>query len=318
MKPEVILISDVHFSVKNLEPASSALRAALKLAADNDAHLFILGDLLDEKSIVRGEVIARIINILGDFDVRPFILRGNHDQLHEKSEAHSLEFLRPYATIIDEPTLVGRFFFIPYMHNPSTTVVKDLSIPKGATLMMHQGFKGASMGDYVVDKSSLDPVLFKDFKVFSGHYHNHQTVGTITYVGSPYTITFGEANDRPKGILLVCRNNAFSTSKLRLRQHTIIETDQDLDFKVSVRPEDPLWVKVVEKEGRPGFRNITKKIIDEKLGRSDYRLTLVPLKSEKVAVSAEKSDWDLLEDSLREVAQGELEEYINIVKELLS
>ncbi len=74
--------------------------------------------------------------------------------------------------------------------------------------LFHHGFKGAKVGtslEYIV-KEDADPDEYaKEFSVmFSGHYHAHQTIGTLGnawYVGSPMEFVRGETS--PKGFLVL-------------------------------------------------------------------------------------------------------------------
>ncbi len=229
-KPVFIAISDIHFSVPNLELASKSLQAALSKAEELNIPLIIAGDLNDTKAIIRAEVANALIRILKPAKVRVYILEGNHDKVNEKGKEHGLNYLRPYATIIDEPDIFTFNFteihLIPYMSDSSRLI---LPTPNAFTkiLVMHQGFRGAFMGDYIQDKSSISTDVVKDYTVISGHYHRHQTLGTVTYIGSPYTITYGEANDGPKGFLIVNEDGTFTREILNLRKHITLERTVD-------------------------------------------------------------------------------------------
>jgi hypothetical protein len=88
---------------------------------------------------------------------------------------------------------------------------------------MHQGFKGAFMGEYVVDKTSIDPSEVADYNVITGHYHRRQKIGTVQYIGTPYTITFAEAHDPEKGYQLLLEDGSLRFVPLNLRRHIIVE-----------------------------------------------------------------------------------------------
>ena len=136
---------------------------------------------------------------------------------------------------------------IPYQSNTVTLPEMIESLDRDVMfIIMHQGVKGAFMGDYVQDKSSVDPELFKHHKVISGHYHRHQTVGTVTYIGSPYTTSFGEANDGPKGYLIVNEDGTFERQYVPTRRHIILsKTVKNVHHKDQIiNEEDMAWVKV--------------------------------------------------------------------------
>ncbi len=232
MSSKVVLISDIHYSLNTLEQAKESLFKALRVAEDRKIPLIIAGDLNDSKAIIRAEVANELIRQLSTYStVRVYILIGNHDLITEKNNyEHSLAFLRPYANVIDTMTYLPDLdvYLIPYQNEASELKEKLSLVPSGSTVIMHQGFLGAHMGEYVRDRTSISTELVKNFRVFSGHYHRHQTLETVTYIGTPYTITRAEASDGPKGFLVLHDDNTFERVILKLRKHTVIEINQNL------------------------------------------------------------------------------------------
>ena len=232
MSSKVVLISDIHYSLNTLEQAKESLFKALRVAEDRKIPLIIAGDLNDSKAIIRAEVANELIRQLSTYStVRVYILIGNHDLITEKNNyEHSLAFLRPYAHVIDTMTYLPDLdvYLIPYQNEASELKEKLSLVPSGSTVIMHQGFLGAHMGEYVRDRTSISTELVKNFRVFSGHYHRHQTLETVTYIGTPYTITRAEASDGPKGFLVLHDDNTFERVILKLRKHTVIEINQNL------------------------------------------------------------------------------------------
>jgi hypothetical protein len=248
-KPLAVLISDIHYRVDTLKLADAALRQAIGHAKELGVPLYICGDLNDTKAIIRGEVANALIRTLdqaGRDGVWARILVGNHDLLNEKGSAHSLTFLSPYCNVIDEPVYSPEISCLPYFNDIADLKSALEDVPKGSIVLMHQGVKGAYMGEYVVDKTSIDPEDLKDFRCISGHYHRSQTVGTLTYIGSPYTITFAEANDGPKGFQVLMADGSLEHVPTNLRKHVIVERTVDavLEPIPGLKPEDLLWLKV--------------------------------------------------------------------------
>lgn len=251
-RPLAVCISDIHFSVPNLSIASAALRAAKKRANELDVSLIIAGDLHDTKAIIRGEVANELIRILSREDRdSTYILVGNHDLINQKAAEHSLNFLRPYAGIVDKPgtSIVNgeQVAFIPYQADNQNVIDYARTLPPGTITIMHQGVTGADMGDYVSDPSAMNVEHLSHLRCYSGHYHRHQTIGTLTYCGSPYTMSFGEANDGPKGFLVLYDDGSFKREILDLRRHVIVErTTETVWDKLteSVGQQDLVWLKV--------------------------------------------------------------------------
>src|SRR5579859_5876578 len=181
-KAIAVVISDIHFNLHTLPIASKALSSAVNTANDLNLPLVIAGDLNDTKAIIRAEVANKLIDILRSARTPVYILVGNHDRINEREHEHGLNYLKPYANIVDEPSMLENedVFLVPYFNNPQLIKTSDV-IPYGVILIMHQGFQGALMGDYVLDKTSISPEVVKNHTVISGHYHKHQTIGTVTY-----------------------------------------------------------------------------------------------------------------------------------------
>jgi len=159
-------------------------------------------------------------------------------------------------------------------------------LPQGTILIMHQGVQGAFMGDYVQDKSSVDPKVFKHLTVYSGHYHRHQTVGTVVYCGSPFTHTYGEANDGPKGFLLLYKDGSYERQILNYRKHLIFNISyQKLHtLPKDTRPDDLVWVKI------NGPKSVVSSLTKDKVGlfmnRDNFKLDLIAEELVKIPVEA--------------------------------
>jgi DNA repair exonuclease SbcCD nuclease subunit len=115
---------------------------------------------------------------------------------------------------------------------------------------MHAGVQTANMGHYVKDTSSLPPECFSDYRVISGHYHARQDIkcgkNTFSYIGNPYTLTFGEAKDPPKGFQVLYEDGSLGFVPTNLRKHLVIECNTN---DVNVDEEDYnigdlVWLKV--------------------------------------------------------------------------
>ena len=309
-KPSFVVISDIHFSVNTLEKATTALSRALQTAETHNIPLIIAGDLNDSKAIIRAEVANRLIELLKEKTVSVHLLVGNHDLINEKGKEHGLNFLAPYVNLVSTWTPLLDCYLIPYISSNEELKVILGSIPAGSHLIMHQGFQGAFIGDYIQDKSSISPELVKDFKVISGHYHKHQTVGSVTYIGSPYTMTFGEANDGPKGFLIVNDDFTFKRVILNLPKHVILTAEvkdgkvvfDDLDHSVS--PHDSVWVKV--RGPKSELSNIDKIDLGKELfGHANFKLDLTPTAEENkpTQVSEDLTDVELLDNLINMLSQ---------------
>jgi DNA repair exonuclease SbcCD nuclease subunit len=307
MEVESVLISDIHFSMANLEPATKALLSALKAANRLEVPLIIAGDLTDGKAIIRGEVANRLIDIFAsNTNVETIIIPGNHDLINEKSSDHALNFLHtiPGVTVYNSATYIKHLdlWVIPYMADPSLFLQQLAKIKRGSKIIIHQGVQGANMGHYVLDKSSLHKEVFADYRVISGHYHAGQdikcgrprlgAVGLFTYIGSPYTQSFSEANDPPKGYAVLEASGLLLREEVPLRKHVVIELDvTKMALNVEWKENDILWFKV--KGDASQVNKLTKKKIASlfNLAHTNFRLDLIPNESDKTLTKEQKVDF---------------------------
>jgi DNA repair exonuclease SbcCD nuclease subunit len=279
--PKAILISDVHFSLKNLELSDKAFRAAIDHAAELKVPLIDCGDITNDKAILRAEVVNAMLDTFKyayNSGVTVYCLVGNHSRLHEKDPKHALEFLRPYATIVDEPIYVAALdlHLFPYSHDP-VALANEIATrcAPGDTLVMHQGLTTGDKGDYVMDTSAIDMSMIEDYWVFSGHYHHHQKLGNYTFVGNPFTMSFGEAKDGPKGILVLYSDNSFEQIVLPYRRHIVLEYNTSDLYDLTLRgfganSSDLLWIKL--KGTAIELAKIKKSDIAKLVGHQNFKL----------------------------------------------
>lgn len=344
-KPVAVLISDLHFTVPTLELASQSLVHALEKGQELQVPVIIAGDLLDAKAIIRAEVANRLVSIFSHCEGRVVVMMGNHDMINEKGSEHSLNFLRTLTEVVSNPVLdkdTG-LWFIPYQNDPERLQALLKDIEEGVTLIMHQGVLGADMGHYVKDSTSLPREAFQDFRVISGHYHKAQdikcgrprkgAVGLFSYIGSPYTISFAEAGDGPKGFRVLWSDGTLESVPTDLREHRIfnrttqeifnmIERDDvksDFGFP-ELHPNDVLWFKVT---GPVSELDKVKKVDIAKhvIGHSNFKLDKIPTEYILTAEAPkERKDWELLDSIIDRLPESPVkkEELKKLWREVLN
>lgn len=289
-KPVAVLISDIHYNSNTLPIADAALRMAIRHANQLRIPIVVAGDLHDTKALLRGECVNAMIETFQTCKTKSFVLTGNHDLINERSQEHSLEFLRAHVDFLIDYTTKSPLlesYLIPYISNPEDLLQHLKTIPEGSRIIMHQGLQTAFMGHYVQDKTSLPKEAFADFRVIGGHYHARQdikcgrlrkgAVGLFSYIGNPYTLTFGEANDPEKGFQILMDDGLLEFVPTNLRKHVVIECDwDDLDrARGQAAPDDLVWLKV--KGPQSELSKLKKRNIGEALlGHSNFKLDLIP------------------------------------------
>lgn len=305
--PLVVATGDVHFKDKTMSLARTSVMEGLRLAERLGVPFLINGDLLDNKNNINAKCANALIEIFQNSHVETYVNVGNHDRLSEKDTQHSLNFLKPYVNVIDEPTYVENLnaYIVPYQ-NSSEELENIISKCKKSNLVfMHQGIKGAHMGDYIVDKTSVDTSKLGNLRVILSHYHKAQDIGNASFLGSPYTISFTEANDGPKGIQIVYTDGSLELVPLSLRKHVIIERTIDTVFDSldkHIREDDVIWLKV--KGMFLDLQKLSKKQIGQKvIGHMNFKYDPIPTDEKQVAFSIDKLSNTEILDKLIDTSQ---------------
>ncbi len=324
MHPVAVLISDIHYNLANLELADKAMRQAIKKANDLEVPLIVAGDLHDSKANLRGECVNAMTETFKLCKKKPYVKIGNHDKINEKSEEHSLNFLRPYATIIDGIACWPDLGISMIAYMPSREDFKEMFSYLNKTIktvIAHQGLQSSNMGDYIQDKSAITKEDVAGFRVISGHYHARQTIdlpdgGKWDYIGSPFTMTYGEANDPPKGFQILMSDGSLEFIPTNLRKHVIYEIESiDYTIKNPKRKHvsgDLVWVKLHHKKEEPW----PKVAVGMSMGLTeDFRLDMIPTDTVTQAPAQKLSQVELL-DSLIDSLTGTSEQRKVRLKEL--
>lgn len=326
-RPIAVLTADVHYSIATLPLADAAMRQAIDKANELGVQLVVAGDLHDTKSFHRAECQEAMLATFEECRIEPLILVGNHCRRNERSPEHALHFLQSAATIIDRPCTWDRGRFratlIPYQHNAEDF---HTAINQGNPLVIcHQGLIGAEMGHYVQDKSAVYKEDVTDYRVISGHYHRRQdikcgrprkgAVGLFSYIGNPYTLTFGEAKDPKKGFQILMEDGTLEFVPTNLRKHIVLEmTVEELEhpdlWKVVGGPcysvPDLLWLKL--KGSRSQLAAISKASLAEQFARIDFRLDKIPTDAMVPVSNIEKLSHTEAMDSVIDGAQETTEQ----------
>lgn len=198
-----LLFSDIHLGLKKdsilyhiisknfiLEIIDYAIKHDIK-------KIFCLGDFFDNRQYINIktlETAIAIAEIMSDLEF--YILLGNHD-VHFKNVnyPHSLLIFSKYKniTIIDkEPLIIDKCAFVPW----EFTNFKEI---EAEYLFGHFDIKNFKMNDTSISYNGIDEKSFHQFKhVYSGHFHFPSSNSNITYLGSPFQMTFADVNS-PRG-----------------------------------------------------------------------------------------------------------------------
>ncbi len=318
-RPTAVLISDVHYSLNTIWLADAAMILAINKAAELKVPLIDAGDLTNDKAVLRAEFLNVIIDTLEYANrnkVKVYLLVGNHSLLNEKGSEHALKCLAPYATVVSSTASIGGFNFIPYQTSAEDFKTALHSFPKGSQVIIHQGVKEGNAGHYFQDHSAVDSEIMKDYRTIGGHYHNHHTIGTHTFIGNPYTLTYGEHQDHPKGFCILYSDGSVEHVASGLRKHIKLVCDT-WNYHAPIpdlKPGDLLWLQIHGPQLE--LDEIRRSDIGKNLAcGNSFKLDLVPYTPEVISTPIEKtSALDLL-DSLIDTS-NESEGHKSAVKAL--
>lgn len=279
------------------------MRLAIARANELRVPLIVAGDLHDTKANLRGECINAMIETFRPLRKNAYILRGNHDSLNERSEETALACLArdSYGEDDEQGAIIlinkradftneiackrNSLWFIPYQHDISKLRAELKKVEKDAVVIMHQGLTSSKSGEYIQDKSALNPEDVAGFRIISGHYHTRQTIalpdgGQWDYIGNPYSLNYGEADDPPKGFQVLMRDGSLEFVPTNLRKHVVYECEASplsIAACPKIRPNDLLWIKV--KGTRTDLAKVDKKYVDGYaglFGEFPFKLDLIP------------------------------------------
>ena len=193
------IIGDPHITHKSLDRAGTLF----DIIEDLGNPTILLGDVLDTKEIIRGKCLNYVYERLRDSKLEYIILVGNHDWFNLECKEHSLEVLKslPNVTVVDKPQVIDGMLFVPYINDLEEfrAVHGNPEFSEAEVMFMHQGVTGFDYGNgYIADGSGhgeLPEEAMTGFqRVISGHFHKYAEEGNLTFLGTPFSHSFGESN----------------------------------------------------------------------------------------------------------------------------
>lgn len=333
---KIAIIGDIHFSRKAENPiikkyikdgqAKFFDDLVVNLKASGIKTVLMTGDIHDTRVIIDVEAMVNTKRLLQDkmkdFDIH--IILGNHDMYYENSyDISALELFEdiPNVTVyrqnVVQKELLGKtWYFIPWIIQDKEEKFVEF-LQKMATkpqekrdntvLFGHFDMFGVDMeGNGNLSSVGLDPNLFlKAAKTtFSGHYHGKSQVNKmgseICYVGSPYPMTFANADSKHGYWILDEEGNKefientisptfkdiwdtdnlddvddLTNSFVRFYMSNSLSMEQIFDLRLKIESKNPLLIKKIPYDG--GEKNDEeKREIQEQannlLGKSTVKL----------------------------------------------
>ena len=136
-------------------------------------------------------------------------LVGNHDISGDYGDTYSaLKAFSglPKISIISSPLKIGRFGYVPYIHNNQKFIeeANKLAAQGAATIISHTSYTGSRYDTGMIIPDAVDQNLIdhRVLHLISGHIHTEQLIDRVWYPGNPRWLTKACAN-KEKGIWFV-------------------------------------------------------------------------------------------------------------------
>ncbi|KAF5832983.1 hypothetical protein DUNSADRAFT_10970 [Dunaliella salina] len=217
-----VTFSDLHVDERTLQTCLKVLRRVRNEAIERGAGILFLGDWWEIRGTLPVEPLDLVLDELSTWTeagLPMLMLVGNHDQVDLGGEMHALKPLAKMSRdfhVFTRPTLFRNALWLPYRREE----VKLRSAIEAAVhakqenhpalpdelrcVFAHADVQTAKMNYRTQAKDGLPPALFRDFPVYTGHYHLPHSVpnSNITYIGSPYQVHRNEAGERKRLLVL--------------------------------------------------------------------------------------------------------------------
>lgn len=222
---KIVILGDLHLGVRN--GSSLFLKEQEKfftylfdyILKNNIQEVFCLGDVLDKRKQV-DFLVSKFLQekFFKFFDTHKIMFRsviGNHDLYYKNtmdingvSQLNKSIYVRFYEKIESCYFDSCKFTFCPWICEENKQEIEEFFKNYEKTdfdiLLGHFELAGFTiMKGYLSEKGSIDKKLLSCFdKVFSGHYHTPSDNQNITYVGTPYQLTWSDVDDEKRFFVL--------------------------------------------------------------------------------------------------------------------
>jgi DNA repair exonuclease SbcCD nuclease subunit len=250
------------------------------LIENNIKRVIQVGDVNDRRTYINFRSLyhskKNFFDPLRDNGISLEILLGNHDLFYlETLEINSPELLlREYSNIIihRNPTTLqyGIYLFdiIPWICKENVQEIDEFIKKSQSDFCLgHFSISGFSMYKGHIAEEGLNPKVFSNYKhVWTGHFHTRSTNGNITYLGTPYEITWQDCDD-PRGFYVFDdEEGTIEFIKNNYTLFTKIEYNEDLfdikEFDFNSIKDKYVKVIVTKKSNVVKFENFIQRIYE--------------------------------------------------------
>lgn len=210
----VAVLGDTHFGARN---DSLIFHSHFKkfydevffpyLKEHNILHVIQLGDVFDRRKYINFSSLHNSREYFFDRinqEYSSWLLVGNHDTYHKNTnQINSPELLlESYHNInkINSPVEVDfedcKVLLVPWIcPENEEEILSAIRNTEAKVIMGHFELKGFEMYRGTTCDDGMETGIFAGKTVYSGHFHHKSTIGNVTYVGTPYQMTWSDFGD---------------------------------------------------------------------------------------------------------------------------
>jgi 3',5'-cyclic AMP phosphodiesterase CpdA len=206
---KALVIADLHLSEKPRDAYRFQVMADIANLIEKHKvdYLIILGDLTEAKDFHPATLVNAVVDIVHSFSqfCEVLVLRGNHD--YTRADFPFFRFLRRLKRVrwINSVSRIdlgkADCLFLPHTRDYKKDWALLPHLEEIQFVFAHNTFEG-SITEHGKKLSGIPTDMFEgNAPVISGDIHTPQRLGPVTYVGSPYTVDFGDSFE-PRALLI--------------------------------------------------------------------------------------------------------------------
>lgn len=295
---KIALITDTHFGARN--DNQWLLKKQIQffmdyffpyLESQGIDTIIHIGDFFDKRKNINISTLNQIAPVLEKLSqFQTYLVVGNHDVYYNnKNTVNSVSeileqnqhFTDSNLVVFTEPnhiTVKGKkLLMLPWMNRENLDYsMKMISTSTAEYAFGHLEVNGFELHHGVTCSGKLERGIFSKFKrVFSGHFHKQSAIGNIHYIGTPYTLNWGEYGNRVGFQILDVETGEVEFHANPVHTLAKVTYSGEKDFSSLYDPSyiEGCFVRLInasEEKHRDGFQEFKKEL--ESIGLAELRV----------------------------------------------
>lgn len=312
---KILFLGDLHLGARNGNPNFLRMmddyfkEELFPYILENGVEVVVqLGDILDKRRNIDFTISNYLVNTFFKFftenKVTLYSTLGNHDTYYRQSiqlDGPSQFASGDYIHIVKDCRVVTfdktKIAMTPWICDENKEEVTNWIVEnknKNTILCGHFELAGFPIQKgYISDKGSIETDKMKGYKcVLSGHYHSPSEKDKITYIGTPYELTWSDYGDEKKFLVYDTVEKVFETVYTKKKMfHKIVYKD-DILQTINYDTYKNSYVKVVLTDDyNEGKLNVFLSMLDEKA--HPYSIQTIDIREQKETLMEEISADDV-------------------------